>query len=132
MIKQVELTHLHYTCFKDFSPFTLTENDVLILEFESKSYDLTHAVVTLKNGKDKGSYSLIGGKYLKIEKDNALLKVGRLDVTVSLPNGKQWYLDGIKIKMPDDITILELSSWRDDIEARLSKLEQDKSNIFNI
>lgn len=139
MVKKVELTNLDYVIFKDFNPFYVTDNDKLTLLFTSTTYDLSNAIIWLANGLYKKAFSMPSSLSFTINEEE-LLKVGRLDVLVELPEiGKKWYLDGVKIKKPDDANIKELSSLRDDYEnmiadlkSRVEKLEQDKKNIFNI
>ncbi len=139
MVKKVELNNLSYVLFNDFEPFYITENDKLTLLFSSKSYDLSKAIIWLKNGLDIKAFTMPESLSLTITEEE-LLKVGRLDVIVDLPeHGKKWYLDGVKIKQTEDLAIKELSAIRDDYEkiiadlkARVETLENEKKNIFNI
>lgn len=133
MIKIANLTNLKFTSFDDKRPFYLTENDDLTLVFTSSTYNLSSAIIHLKNSKIVKAYALDNGK-ITIPYGDELLQVGRLDVMIDLSeNCKTWILDGIQIKETDSSELIAVSLLRDKyekeitlIKERVEKLEKER------
>ncbi len=129
MIKTAVLNLLKFTRFKENDVFYLTENEDLTLSFSSDEYNIDNAIIHLKNGKTLQVFTLKDGK-ITLNKDSNLLKVGRLDVLVDLPNiCKTWVIDGIKIRETDSGQVLALSSLRDEYEKEITLLKERVKNL---
>lgn len=134
MIKTAILDELKFVVWDDNTPFYLTENDYLFLNFKSKTKNLKGAIVSLKNGLVRKDYTFYG-EPLKVDKN--LLDEGRIDCLVTLKDDlKTYYIDSFKVKILDQQYLL--SSFFDSltekiqlIDERLSSLEKDKETIFD-
>lgn len=81
MKKVIELNTLRVARLADSEPFLMPVNDVLELEIVSSVYDLSNAVIGLKNGVKSAQYRLKGHTFTVPEE---YLFAGKLQVCIDL------------------------------------------------
>lgn len=81
MKKEIELTMLRVARLADGEPFIMPVNEGLELEITSATYDLSNAIIALKNSNKSGRYRLTGHSFTVPEE---FLFAGKLQVSIDL------------------------------------------------
>ena len=126
MIKKLTFTKEQFVRLGDTEPFIITENDGLIL-FAESFYDLTGAVITLKNGSVKTTRKFTNN--FSVPKE--VLFSGRLNISVDLYAGgkkvKHW--DCLPLRIEEAECQVRAFDEFSAIEARLAALEKENGKL---
>ncbi len=102
-------------------PFLIAKNETLTLNFTSR-YDLTNAVVKIKNGTEKETFKF--SKTLAVPK--SFIFAGKLNIQVELYVGgdkaKVW--DILPLKIIETDQEIQCFDYLDNIDKRLTALEK--------
>lgn len=120
MIKTIKLTKT-VARLKDNEPFLLP--DSLSFDFENEvGYDLTHAVISLKNGEKTAKLRLMRPVVIP----NELLFSGRLYVNIDLYNGDKVikHYELLPLAIEEAENTVKVYDEIDDLKKRIEKLEK--------
>ncbi|MBO7214565.1 MAG: hypothetical protein J6V66_03605 [Clostridia bacterium] len=120
MIKTIKITKT-VARLKDNEPFLLP--DSLSFDFENEvGYDLTHAVISLKNGEKTVKLRLMRPVVIP----NELLFAGRLYVNIDLYNGDKVikHYELLPLAIEEAENTVKIYDELDDLKKRIEKLEK--------